>query len=486
MPALAEAAASSTFAVTELHTGSVLATIAANPATDTVYASTTTGTFGIAVINGASNAVTTHINLPSPPPAVIAADPATDTVYGIADAPSSTAAGTAYVIDGGTNAVTATISLPIGLKAQGAAVNPVTHMVYVTDIEHSTVVVIDGSTDAVAATIPLTDPALAPSPSLRGIAVDATTNTIYVADAESSAVSGPSNGEVQVIDGATATVTGRFALPAGVVPVGITADPDADLVYIADDHVGVGAGAVYAIDTSTGSVSTLASGLTQPNRLALDSGTGSLYVASPISTVSGAGLNLGTTYVIDTASGSITAQIPRGGTSVALTPASGGAAYVDDVTLGLLRDAVTVITPSTANTMSPIIVGGGGATFTVGQAGQAQLAASAIPAATFSATGLPGGLSLSPSGLLAGTPAAGMAGAYDVAVTVANGVGPAITQLIDFTVVSLPVFTSANQVVLGTGVAGSVTVTAAGFPAPAFSESGPLPAGIGFSSAGVL
>ncbi len=49
-----------------------------------------------------------------------------------------------------------------------------------------------------------------------------------------------------------------------------------------------------------------------------------------------------------------------------------------------------------------------------------------------------------------------------------------------------PAITSADQATFGTGVAGSFTVTATGVPWPTFSESGALPAGVTFSSAGVL
>jgi DNA-binding beta-propeller fold protein YncE len=480
----ASSAASSTFAVTELPVGSITESIATDPATNTVYAATSTA--GIAVINGATNTVTSQINVP-PSSGALAVDTASDTVYAIADAASGTAAGTAYVIDGATNAVTATVSLPAGFVAQGAAVNPETNMVYVVDTEHGTVIALDGATDTVAAIIPLTDPVLAPTPSLRGIAVDTATNMIYVADAEESAISGANSGEVEAIDGATNSVTGWIALAAGVVPVGIAVDPASGLAYIADDHLGTGAGAVDVVDTSTESVSVLASGLTQPSGLALDSSTGTLYVASPVSTVGGAGFELGTTYVIDTASGAITAEIPRGGKAVALTPASGGAAYVAPIGDILLTDDVTVITPSTESSMSPVIVSGfGDLSATIGQAFQDQVVASATPAATFSATGLPAWLTISPSGLLSGTAPVGSGGVYTVTVTAANGIAPPSTETISLTVGVAPAITSADQAVFQEGVAGSFTVTATGIPAPSFAETGALPAGVTLTTAGVL
>jgi hypothetical protein len=49
-----------------------------------------------------------------------------------------------------------------------------------------------------------------------------------------------------------------------------------------------------------------------------------------------------------------------------------------------------------------------------------------------------------------------------------------------------PTITSANQATFTVGMPGSFTVTATGSPAPTFTESGALPAGVTFGSAGVL
>lgn len=161
------------------------------------------------------------------------------------------------------NTVTATItiSLPSEPEWLGAAVNPVTHMVYLADA-HGSVVVINANTDSVAATIPLADPVMAPNPRPVGVSVDTATNTIHVADA--------ADARVAVIDGATNAVTRRIALPAVSNLAGVGVDPAVGLVYVAD----CGTGAISVIDTATASVSTLVSGITQPYGLALDKGTG--------------------------------------------------------------------------------------------------------------------------------------------------------------------------------------------------------------------
>jgi YVTN family beta-propeller protein len=464
----AASAASSGYAVTEIYTsGGPTYGVAGDPATNTIYAGAYTS---LDVIDGTSNTITAQIDLGWPVQSV-AVDATTDTVYALAEG------GRTFVINGTTNTVTATVDVPCGVFGS-AAVNPVTDMVYVTDCENGTVTVIDGNTNTVTATIPVV---LGSTTLMYGVAVDPTTDTIYVADAEDD--------EVAVIDGATNAVTGRIALPARSDPIGVAVDPASGLVYTADYDTN----SVSAIDPATDSVSTLATGLTGPYGLALDSGSGTLYVGS-ISGSTASLSDLGTTYVIDTATGAIEDQFPRGGECVAVA-VSGGPAYVDGpADYPPNSNAVTVLTPSSMNTMSPIIVGDTTFTFSVGQPAQDQLTASATPAASFSALtssvpseNLPAGLTLSPAGLLSGTPAAGTAGLYVVGVTASNGVAPSYTTAIDVTVDGAPSITSPDQATFYTGVASSTfTVTASGYPEPTFSETGTLPSGVTLTSTGVL
>jgi YVTN family beta-propeller protein len=464
----ASAAASSTYAVTEVPIAATLVDgVAADPATNTVYADVSVQPYAIAVINGATDAVTAQINLPFEP-GVVAVDSASDTVYAISYAAASP---TAAVINGATNTVTATISLPAGLRPYAAVVNPVTHMVYVTDWGNGTVVVIDGNTDTVAAIIPLADPVLDPKPFPRGADVDSATNTVYVGDAGGD--------QVEVIDGATNAITGRIPLPSGSYPAGIAADPAAGLVYVADQDTG----AISVINTATDGVSTLVSGMQLPLALGLDAASGTLFAASR----QGGTAGLGTTYVIDTATGALVAQIPRGATSVTVTPAGGGSAYLTNGRIaGPLEGYVTVITPSTVNTMSPVILSDALSGFAVGQSGEFQLTASATPSPTFSATGLPAGLTLSPSGLLSGTPAPGTGGQYPIPITAVNGIAPSFTETFYLSVDAAPVITSAGQVTFTAGVASTFSATASGYPASGFTETGALPVGVAFSPSGVL
>ena len=95
---------------------------------------------------------------------------------------------------------------------------------------------------------------------------------------------------------------------------------------------------------------------------------------------------------------------------------------------------------------------------------------------------LPAGVSFTDNGdgtaTLAGTPAAGAAGVYRLTITAANGVSPAATQDFTLTVFQPPAITSADAATFTTGEAGSFTVTSSGFPAPALSAAGALPAGV--------
>jgi large repetitive protein len=101
------------------------------------------------------------------------------------------------------------------------------------------------------------------------------------------------------------------------------------------------------------------------------------------------------------------------------------------------------------------------------------------------ATGLPGWLALSSSGLLSGTPPASTVGAtYFIPVTAANGVAPPFTWTFTVTIDQAPAITSTDQATFQVGVPGSFAATDTGFPAPTFSESGTLPAGVTFSTGG--
>jgi MBG domain/Bacterial Ig-like domain (group 3)/Putative Ig domain len=136
---------------------------------------------------------------------------------------------------------------------------------------------------------------------------------------------------------------------------------------------------------------------------------------------------------------------------------------------------------------SPAITSASNATFTVGTPGSFSVTGSGFPSLTFSETGnLPSGVTFSSTGVFSGTPAAGTGGVYPIIITASDGVAPNATQDFTLTVDQAPAITSAGSTTFAIGTAGSFTVAGTGFPSPTFSETGVLPTGVTFSSAGVL
>ncbi|WP_298334325.1 hypothetical protein [Ferrimicrobium sp.] len=155
--------------------------VAVDPTTDTVYVD---GTHSVVAINGSTDKVvrTIHGNFFG---GGIAVDPTTDTVYVTSyhptthyvtnyggSSPVKTVPSALFTINGSTDKMARTI-LPSS-DGTGIAVDPTTDTVYV-DGTHS-VVAINGSTDRVTRTIVPSDGA--------GIAVDPNTDTAYLTSAD--------------------------------------------------------------------------------------------------------------------------------------------------------------------------------------------------------------------------------------------------------------------------------------------------------------
>jgi hypothetical protein len=207
-----------------------------------------------------------------------------------------------------------------------------------------------------------------------------------------------------------------------------------------------------------------------------------------------AGPFYGQTWVIAPASDTITDTIDRGGSGVALDPATGSLfepASTD------LPDSAWMITPSATDAMSPVIGLGGvdTATFNAANGGFLVFGANALPAATFSETGaLPSDVTLQPNGTLFvqpevdtnlfGVPADG--GVYPITITASNGVPPDYSVPFTLTIDQAPSFTVGTWVTFSTGKAVSFPITAIGYPNPTVTETGTLPAGLTLTSAGVI
>ncbi len=127
-------------------------------------------------------------------------------------------------------------------------------------------------------------------------------------------------------------------------------------------------------------------------------------------------------------------------------------------------------------------------TFTVGSVGSFEVLVDGYPTPSVSLSGtLPAGVTFDPTtNLLAGTPAVGTGGTYDVTFTATNGVSPDATQSFTLTVNEPPVFTSADSTTFTVGTAGNFQMTASGFPDSIFSTVSALPTGVTLDSTGLL
>jgi hypothetical protein len=230
-------------------------------------------------------------------------------------------------------------------------------------------------------------------------------------------------------------------------------------------------------------------------------GTGTLNVAPAFTSVASTTFAVGTLGAFTvTASGtpsptfSTTSALPSGVTFSSAGVLSGtpavGTGGVYTLTLKATNTVSTVSQTFTLTVNESPAITTTSATFVVGTAGSITLAATGYPAPAFTVTTgtLPNGVSLSTSGVLSGTPAAGTGDTYPITITAGNGIGSNANQNFTLTVDQAPAITSnVSSATFTVGTAGSITLTASGFPAPTFSvTAGSLPNGVTLSSSGVL
>ena len=241
---------------------------------------------------------------------------------------------------------------------------------------------------------------------------------------------------------------------------------------------GIGANATQNFTLTVG----LAPAITSGNSTTFTTGTAGTF------TVAATGFPVPTFSETGTLPGGVSLNSTTGVLSG--TPAAGtGGTYPMSITAqnGVGSNATQSFTLTVDQ--APAITSGNSTTFTVGASGTFTAKATGFPAPTFSETGtLPGGVTLnSTTGVLSGTPAGGTQGTYPITVTAQNGIGANATQSFTLTVDLAPAITSTNTVTFTVGSAGTFTVTATGFPAPTFSETGALPGGVSLNAiTGVL
>ena len=282
-----------------------------------------------------------------------------------------------------------------------------------------------------------------------GIAVTADGSVAYTANPASGTVSADPFG------GPATTIA------VGGEPRSIAFSPDGTQVI-----VGTGSGnQLVAIDTATLTTTAVAmSSATAPLSLA---GPSRLYVTRA---------NTGLVDVVGA---------PALGFMESVGPVTGDQGFIaaspdgSRVYVSSSNGTITVLEGNTApviTTASPLPDG------TVGTGYSTTIAATGIPAPTFSVTdgALPDGLALNgTTGVIAGTPTAVAAGTSSFEITATNTVGTAARSF-TITAQSLPVITTASPLpdsTVGTGY--STTIAATGIPSPTYSVTdGVLPDGL--------
>ena len=187
------------------------------------------------------------------------------------------ATGTTYVtyFDGITSEVRVldsnlqvTATIPVGSVPIGVAVNATSNKIYVANSASNNISVIDGSSNTVIATV--ADPsAVEPV----AVAVNPTTNTIYVANLQSNNLS--------VIDGATNSVTAT--IPVGTSPSGVAVESQMNFIYVANtgNSPSGNAGNITVINGTTNATTTLSDpNAKNPVAVAANSVTNKIYVAN--------------------------------------------------------------------------------------------------------------------------------------------------------------------------------------------------------------
>ena len=111
-----------------------------------------------------------------------------------------------------------------------------------------------------------------------------------------------------------------------------------------------------------------------------------------------------------------------------------------------------------------------------------------FPVPSLTKTGaLPSGVTFTDNGngtaTISGVPKATLGGTYIVTITARNSQGT-VTQTFTLTLDQAPAITSHASATFTAGDSGTFTVTTRGFPAPALTEVGALPAGVTFTDNG--
>lgn len=355
----------------------------------------------------------------------------------------------------------------------GVGVDSATGTVYVSAGEQ--VLVINGTNDTTVATIALSQDA-------GSVAVDSASDTVYVEEGV-----GTTAPELAVIDGATNSLTGTIAFPAGEgIGLATAVDTQTDQIYVAaaGSATGVVTPGVFDIDGSTGSVAARfnTSGAVTPSGIAVDEPANTLWVASRRTQY-----EEGTVDELDASSGAILANIPSIGAPVG-DPAAADIA-VDPVTDTVYAavdespneggaDGLTVIDGATATVTATVSATGLESVavdpaadvvyVTAGQAGitvvdgATDTIAETLPAAAAQAVAIDTATGV----VYAPTPTPLPPGVWKVSPSAQDSVSPIISG------------SDPSPPSLTVGTDGAVDFLVSGEPYPHLTETGTLPSGV--------
>jgi YVTN family beta-propeller protein len=193
--------------------------IGVNPATNRVYVANASSNT-VTVLDGSTDNPVASIPLASGPTNV-AVNATTNRIYVVLSSDQLA------VINGATNAVTGTVSFPAASSARGVAVNEGANRIYVTLDDNNAIAVVDGGTLTYTTITGIQDP--------RQIAFNPSTGLLYLTHRD---IGG--NPEILVYDAATnAQVTSIRAL-GGIWAENIAADPAANRIYFSGLNPSIG------------------------------------------------------------------------------------------------------------------------------------------------------------------------------------------------------------------------------------------------------
>jgi YVTN family beta-propeller protein len=233
--------------VTTIPLGGQPDAMAVNPATNTIYVAVPS-LQQVSVISGANWSVS-NVSFPASSGLyAIAVNPVTNKIY---VTEGSSAANSIAVVDGATNTITTTIALPGLAQPDGLGVNSVTNTIYTVNSGTRSVSVINGASNTLTTTITVTSPPMS-------IAVNEVTNTVYLGCGYAGNQSG-----VEVIDGAT---NNTAFLPLTGLLGQIVVNPVTNMVYATESpSLSAGETALAVINGATNAVTLLTKNFESPN-----------------------------------------------------------------------------------------------------------------------------------------------------------------------------------------------------------------------------